>query len=59
MRFYLMAKGSGAEFQNYLILCRDLGCISEEEFNQLKVKAFEGYKIVCGLIKSTAIHNLS
>ena len=56
-RFYLMARGSSTELQNYLILCRDLGYITEETFNQLKINAFEGYKIICGLIKSTTVNN--
>ena len=54
MRFYLYARGSSTELQNHLILARDLNYITETEFNELKVDAFEGYKIICGLIKSTS-----
>jgi len=55
IRFYLQARGSSTEAQNYLILARDLNYISENEFNELKAAAFEGYKIICGLINATSI----
>jgi len=55
IRFYLHARGSSTELQNHLILARDLNYITEAEFNELKADAFEGYKIICGLIKSTTI----
>lgn len=54
IRFYLQARGSSTELQNHLIISKDLGYISEAEFNELKIISFEGYKIICGLIKSTA-----
>ena len=57
IRFYLISRGSSAEVQNHLILSRDLGYISNEKFNELKLIAFEGYKIICGLIKSTSKNN--
>ncbi len=53
IRFYLQARGSSAELQNHLILAYDLGYITEDEFNESKIIAFEGYKIICGLINST------
>ena len=55
IKFYLYSRGSSAELQNHIILARDLGYITEAEYNELKVNAFEGYKIICGLIKSTTI----
>ncbi len=55
IRFYLQARGSSTELQNHLILAHDLNYITEEEFNVLKVDAFEGYKIICGLIKATTV----
>lgn len=54
IRFYLMAKGSSAEVQNFLIICKDLVLIDEEKYNSIKKTSFEGYKLICGLIASTA-----
>ena len=55
IKFYLYARGSNTELQNHIILANDLGYISDDEFNALKVKVFEGYKIICGSIKSTPL----
>jgi len=55
IRFYLYARGSSTELQNHLILAHDLSYITEKEFNELKINIFEGYKIICGLIKSTTM----
>jgi four helix bundle protein len=54
IRFYLIARGSSMEVQNFLIICKDLNYINEEEYNKLKITSFEGYKLICGIIKSTA-----
>ncbi len=54
IRFYLQSRGSNTELQNHIILAHDLGYLNNEEYEQLKVEIFEGYKIICGLIKSTA-----
>lgn len=54
VRFYLQARGSNTELQNHLILSHDLGYLSDEDFDELKREVFEGYKIICGLIKSTS-----
>ncbi len=54
-RFYINARGSSTELQNHIILAYDLDYISEQEFNELKQEIFEGYKIICGLIKSTIL----
>ncbi|MFH1677692.1 MAG: four helix bundle protein [Patescibacteria group bacterium] len=53
IRFYTIARGSAAEVQNYLIIAKDLGYITEEEFTQIKIISYEGYKLICGLIQST------
>ena len=53
IRFYTIARGSSAEVQNYLIIAKDLEYISIEDFNDIKVISFEGYKLICGLIQST------
>ena len=53
VRFYLHARGSNTELQNWIILSHDLGYIDSNVFEDLKSSVFEGYKIICGLIKST------
>ena len=53
VKFYLYARGSSTEVQNYLILIRDLNFIDDNLFKDLKQEVFEGYKIICGLINST------
>lgn len=52
-KFYYQARGSNAEVQNYLILAKDLGYLTDEQYQQLKQITFEGYKLLSGLIKST------
>lgn len=53
INFYMHSRGSNTELQNHLILAHDLEYISDIVFNELKQEVFEGYKIICGLIKST------
>lgn len=54
IKFYLNARGSSTELQNFLILSKDLEYITDEEFNRIKIDTFEGYKIICGLINATS-----
>ncbi len=53
VRFYYQARGSSTEVQGLLILARDLGYLSEEEFNEVKTLVFRGFKVLNGLIRST------
>lgn len=53
IRFYYQARGSSTECQNHIILAYELGFIDEKDYDLLKIKSFEGYKILCGLIKSS------
>lgn len=52
VKFYHQARGSSCEVQNYLILSKDLNYVNEEEFEKLRMLAFEGYKVINGLIRS-------
>ncbi len=52
IRFYYQARGSNCEVQNFLILAKDLNYIKENDFNNLKRKVFEGFKVINGLIRS-------
>ncbi|OGF28973.1 hypothetical protein A2477_04125 [Candidatus Falkowbacteria bacterium RIFOXYC2_FULL_47_12] len=51
-RFYVMARGSSTEVQNQLIIAKDLGYITEDSFNKIKIVSFEGYKLICGIISA-------
>jgi len=53
-RFYYQARGSNMEVQNLLILSHDLGYINDNDYEELKVLVYEGYKLLNGLIKSTS-----
>lgn len=53
IRFYYNARGSNTETQNHLILAKDLGYLKEKDYQILKEKVFEGFKLISGLIKST------
>lgn len=51
-KFYLIARGSATETQDQLITAKDLGYLSEEDYNRVKVISYEGYKLVCGLVRN-------
>lgn len=53
IKFYYQARGSSTECQNHIILAYELGFMDEQSYNLLKIKSFEGYKILCGLIRSS------
>jgi four helix bundle protein len=53
IRFYYQARGSSAEVQSFIILANDLDYIDSNDYKQLKVKSFEGFKLINGLIYST------
>lgn len=52
-QFYAMAHGSLSEAQNQLIITKDLGYISEVEFQQLEELVVELSKMTNGLIKKS------
>ena len=54
IKFYYQARGSNTESQNHIILAFELNYLSEEDYNKLKIVVFEGYKLICGLIRSTS-----
>lgn len=53
IRFYYQSRGSCAEVQNYLMLGRDLGYVSESDFNLLMDKSFQAARLLNGLIRAT------
>ena len=52
-QFYCMSLGSLTEIQNQLLIARDLGYLSKDNFNALAEKTVILSKITNGLIKTT------
>lgn len=52
-KFYIIAKGSLTEVQNYLIIAKDLKYITIDDFTKLERISTEGLRLICGLINST------
>ncbi len=59
IQFLYIALGSTKEVQSQLLLCRDLGYISPEDFNALNDKCNLVGKLLMGLIKSFEEKRLS
>lgn len=59
LQFYSMALGSVTEMQNQLIVCRDVGYLSLEKFEDVFRQTVKVHKIVNGLIRrsKTIIRN--
>jgi len=59
LQFYLMALGSLTEIQNQLLVARDIGYITKQEFAKIAQQTITINKITNGLIKKskTIIHN--
>ncbi len=54
LQFYYIAKGSLTELQNQLLICRDVGFISKEEFLKIAVLSQLVGRLLSGLIKSAS-----
>ena len=52
IQFYHMSLGSLTELQNQLLIARDVGYLSREEFNNLAKQTIEVSKLINGLIRS-------
>lgn len=52
VKFYINARGSAAEVQNFLLLAKDLGFISLDVCKNLGTMAAEVRKLINGLIRS-------
>ena len=53
VKFFYQARGSNCEVQNFLILAKDLSYLGSDEYEKIKEKAFQGFKVLNGLIPST------
>lgn len=52
IRFYYQSRGSISEVQNFLILAKDLGYISENQSKELDLKANDVKCLLNGMIRS-------
>lgn len=50
--FYIMARGSGYELLNQLIVAKDTGRLKEEEYNELAQLSLHSTRLLHGLIRS-------
>jgi len=58
IQFYSIAQGSVTELQNQLVIAKDVGYISKDEFQKIAKQSVKVHKILNGLIKkSRFIHN--
>src|SRR3989338_6282576 len=53
VNFYSMAQGSLTELQSQLLISRDIGYISTEEYNEFLALSIVVHKLLSGLIKSS------
>ncbi len=54
--FLVMARASLSETQNQLIIAKDLGYITSDDFETLKIKSIEAHKVINGLLKALRTH---
>ncbi|PIR13406.1 hypothetical protein COV49_02435 [Candidatus Falkowbacteria bacterium CG11_big_fil_rev_8_21_14_0_20_39_10] len=59
IQFYSISLGSVTELQNQLLIARDIGYITESQFQAIAKQSVKVHKIINGLIKSSKaiIHN--
>lgn len=53
IQFYIIALGSLTEIQNQLLVARDIGYITKEEFDKIASQTIKVSKITNGLIKKS------
>lgn len=53
LQFYSMALGSVTELQNQLLVARDVGFITKEQFQEIAEQSVKVHKIINGLIKKS------
>jgi four helix bundle protein len=50
-QFYFIAKASLSELENQLLIARDIGYVSKEEYDMLNDKLLVVFKLLCGFIR--------
>lgn len=53
VRFFIQARGSHSEIENFIILARDLHYITDIEFARIEELLIRGGQVINGLIRST------
>lgn len=53
-QFYFIAKGSVTELQNQLLVARDVGYLSKEDFDSASILTVQVHKLISGIIKSSS-----
>lgn len=59
IQFYSIALGSTTELLNQLLVARDVGYISDNDFRLISVQINEIGKLINGLIKGANLHKIS
>ena len=57
IQFYFIARGSVIELQNQILICRDVGYINSQEFQEIADLSVLVHKIINGLITSAKALN--
>jgi len=58
IQFYSMAQGSNTEIQSQLLIAKDIGYLTKEDFDKIAKQSVIVHKLLNGLIKkSKDIHN--
>lgn len=52
VQFYTVALGSLTEIQNQLLIARDIGYLSKDQFGSIASQTVEAHKITRGLVRS-------
>lgn len=55
--FYVMARGSGYELLNQVIIAKDTGSISNDEYDKLRLLSRNSTRLIHGLIRSLVNNN--
>lgn len=56
IQFYSISQGSVTELQNQLLIARDIGYLSKQDFDRIALITVNVSKLVVGLIKSSKSH---
>ncbi len=53
IQFYSISQGSNTEIQNQLLIAKDVGYISQEDFKEIAEQSVNVHKLLNGLIKKS------
>ena len=52
LHFYIMARGSASEMENQLLIARDIGFLSDNDYRELESQRTPAHKLINGLIRA-------